>query len=119
MLDTAKYRKILLDKQKELIEQMRRKGQDVHEVDVESDIEIGDRSLDDDMRDESYAEADLDWRRLRQVQHALVRIGKGTYGRCIIDGKPIPTRRLDAVPWTPYCLKHEKRREGIKPRPTL
>ena len=31
----------------------------------------------------------------------------GTFGTCVVDGGPIEEKRLDAVPWTRYCLKHE------------
>jgi RNA polymerase-binding transcription factor DksA len=26
----------------------------------------------------------------------------------VVDGGPIEEKRLEAVPWTPYCLKHQK-----------
>jgi DnaK suppressor protein len=41
------------------------------------------------------------------VRVALRRIEAGTYGRCIVDGEPIDEKRLEALPWTPYCLKHQ------------
>ena len=42
------------------------------------------------------------------MRDALQRIEEGTYGTCIIDGEPIDETRLESVPWTPYCLKHQK-----------
>ena len=45
---------------------------------------------------------------LTVVRDALARVDDGTFGRCIVDGGPIEEKRLDAVPWTPYCLKHEQ-----------
>jgi RNA polymerase-binding transcription factor DksA len=41
------------------------------------------------------------------VRAALRRIEDGTYGRCVVDGEPIGEKRLEAVPWTPYCLQHQ------------
>jgi RNA polymerase-binding transcription factor DksA len=32
----------------------------------------------------------------------------GTYGQCLIDGGPIDPKRFEDVPWTPYCIKHQK-----------
>jgi Rrf2 family nitric oxide-sensitive transcriptional repressor len=29
-------------------------------------------------------------------------------GRCVIDGGPIEQKRLQSIPWTPYCLKHQQ-----------
>ena len=48
---------------------------------------------------------------LTEVEDALKRIDQGTYGRCIIDGEPIPEKRLEAIPWTPYCVNYEQQVE--------
>ena len=45
------------------------------------------------------------------MRAALRRIEDGTYGRCVVDGEPIDQPRLEAVPWTPYCLKHQSELE--------
>jgi hypothetical protein len=42
------------------------------------------------------------------VEDALKRIDDGTFGQCTVDGGLIDARRLDAVPWTPYCSTHER-----------
>ena len=57
---------------------------------------------------------------LNQVRDALARIENGTYGHCLADGGPIDTKRLEAIPWTPYCLKHQELlKAGPSPRPTI
>ncbi|MFJ4265254.1 TraR/DksA family transcriptional regulator [Paenarthrobacter nicotinovorans] len=43
---------------------------------------------------------------LEQIDAALVRIEAGTYGHCEICGIDIPEGRLEARPWTPYCVVH-------------
>jgi DnaK suppressor protein len=51
------------------------------------------------------------------VRAALTRIDDGTYGKCVVDGEPIGAKRLESVPWTPYCLKHQaelEERENIR-----
>lgn len=56
------------------------------------------------------------------VEEALERIEKRTYGKCIECGEEIPPARLDAVPWAPYCLHHQKlhdRALGVEKPPTL
>ena len=32
------------------------------------------------------------------------RIDEGSYGECIHCGKTIGLKRLEALPWTPYCI---------------
>jgi RNA polymerase-binding transcription factor DksA len=43
--------------------------------------------------------AENERRRLREIDEALQRIHNGTYGVCVMTGKPIPKARLDAKPW--------------------
>ena len=42
---------------------------------------------------------------LRQVRGALARIADGSYGVCLHCEEDIKPKRLDAVPWTKYCIK--------------
>jgi RNA polymerase-binding protein DksA len=48
---------------------------------------------------------------LYQIDQALARIEQGRFGLCEMFGTPIPLNRLDAVPWTPYCLEAAERIE--------
>jgi DnaK suppressor protein len=41
---------------------------------------------------------------LRNVRGALRRIDDGTYGVCMHCEEDINHKRLNAVPWTPYCI---------------
>ena len=42
---------------------------------------------------------------LRQVKGALGRVADGSYGTCLHCEEDIKTKRLDAVPWTKYCIR--------------
>ena len=41
---------------------------------------------------------------LAHTAAALERIDRGTFGRCHECGKEIPRERLQAIPFTPYCV---------------
>jgi DnaK suppressor protein len=43
---------------------------------------------------------------LAQVEAALGRIDDGSYGICQACGEEIAAGRLEARPWTPYCIRH-------------
>lgn len=43
---------------------------------------------------------------LVQIEAALARLAEGTYGICLVCGSPIAEGRLEARPWTPYCIEH-------------
>src|SRR6476619_2329580 len=42
---------------------------------------------------------------LEQIESALVRIEDGLYGVCVECESKIPKARLQALPYTPYCVK--------------
>jgi DnaK suppressor protein len=44
----------------------------------------------------------------RAVIDALQRIDDGTFGQCQQCGTAIPQARLDAIPFTPYCVDCER-----------
>ena len=39
------------------------------------------------------------------IDAALERIGEGNFGRCVQCDGVIPKARLNAIPYTPYCVK--------------
>lgn len=41
---------------------------------------------------------------LEDVRGALDRVAQGTYGECAECGGEIAEARLDAIPYTPYCI---------------
>jgi RNA polymerase-binding transcription factor DksA len=43
---------------------------------------------------------------LDQGDAALARIADGTYGTCAVCGEAIAEGRLEARPWTPFCIRH-------------
>jgi DnaK suppressor protein len=49
---------------------------------------------------------------LTRIRAALDRIAEGTYGKCLSCGKTIGIKRLDALPWTPYCIDCQEKIEN-------
>lgn len=66
---------------------------DVQEMQQEQSILVTDQSL------------------LIEVIEALKRIDEGTYGKCVVCGKPIPEKRLEAIPWASRCVKDQEQLE--------
>jgi len=58
---------------------------------------------------EALEEITLESRTLEQVEDAMKRIADGTYGKCIVCGRSISAARLEAIPWTPYCLEDQEK----------
>jgi DnaK suppressor protein len=120
-MDIETYRQRLLNLETRLSRKADEERRDARNQALDSPGDIGDASVADEGQSESYTEAELDVTVLHQVRDALRRIHEGSFGRCIVDGEPIEQKRLDAVPWTPYCLKHQQsiELEGRRQSPSL
>lgn len=47
--------------------------------------------------------------RIAELEAALRRLDEGRYGTCEACGSPIPEGRLEARPWTRFCIDHAGR----------
>jgi DnaK suppressor protein len=50
--------------------------------------------------------------KLQLVDEALDRLHAGYYGSCLACERPIPTKRLQALPWARYCAKCQEQIHG-------
>lgn len=82
------------------------------------DVEVTD-ATDDATTDQSTSqvleEGGVISQTLQRVQAALQRIKNGTYGRCTVCGRQIPPARLEAIPWTEYCIEDQEKLEKVTP----
>ena len=69
------------------------------------------RTFDREMSEsvEGYAGTEI-----TEIDAALQRIEDGTYGVCEAGGEPIGDERLEAMPATRYCVKHQQEMERRK-----
>jgi len=96
-----KYKQLLETKQTELAGGLRNRegiaiektADALDEVQLAGERELAIRNLD--------RESNL----LRNVRSALGRMGDGSYGVCLHCEEDISPKRLNAVPWTAYCIK--------------
>ena len=55
--------------------------------------------------------AELEARELAQIERAMVRLKAGTYGRCEVCSIKIPVARLNALPYSTFCVKCQREME--------
>jgi DnaK suppressor protein len=107
-MDLNRYKQRLLELEARLSSHLRRDLASGREQLIDTAADVGDASVADESESEDFIEAGFDTTTLQQVQAALRRIENGTFGQCLVDGGPIEPARLDAVPWAPYCVRHQK-----------
>jgi len=119
-MDVERYRQRLLALETTLSNRTAREVTLGREQLIDTAADAGEVSVADESESEDFSEAELDVTVLKQVREALRRIQNGTYGQCVVDGGPIEPQRLEAMPWAPYCLKHQSLLEAAsRPKPTL
>ena len=110
-MNTERFKQRLLNKERELVEEM---GRLEHDARDSGEAEVRD-SIDDATSSQGTSEAlqedVLLSQTLTQVRDALVRIEDGTYGKCIACGRQIEAARLEAVPWAAYCLEDQEKQD--------
>lgn len=57
--------------------------------------------------------AALESRELGQIERAIQMIREGRYGRCEVCDQTIPIARLQALPFTPYCVTCQRNQEEM------
>ena len=116
-VDVKPYQQRLIDLEASLLSRTTRDVTTRREQSIDTAADAGDASVADESDSEDFTQAELDATILRQVHDALRRIENGTYGQCLIDGGPIDPKRLDAVPWAPYCIRHQKLLDAASSQP--
>lgn len=111
------YKQRLLALERTLSARVRKETDQGREEFIDSAHDVGDASVADAVASEEFAEAEHNGDVLQQVRDALDRVADGTFGTCIVDGGPIEPQRLEAMPWTPYCLKHAQSLESAESKP--
>jgi DnaK suppressor protein len=110
-MNKQNYKKRLLAREEELVEQAARFDAEARESRVAEVEDPVDAVASTESKAANFQLGDVAARTLQQVRAALQRIEDGTYGQCIDCGRQIDAARLDAVPWTPYCREDQEKHD--------
>ena len=105
------YKRTLLARRVELASETVRAEGAVGEEDESGRLDYGDRANSAFAKEDLLREAGRDSERLSEIDSALERIARKTYGFCVECGAEIPQARLDAAPWAALCVRDQEIRE--------
>lgn len=122
--DTAKFEKLLLEKRRQLIEEigfLKKSAMDNTIKDITGDLSsysyhMADMGTDAMEREKSFYFASKSGRLLYHIDEALRRLRNNTYGKCVECGGDISHERLKAVPHARMCIKCKELEEERKRR---
>jgi DnaK suppressor protein len=95
-----KYREILETKQAELAQVLRNRDA----ITIEKSPDALDEVQNAAERELAIRNLDRESNLLRNVRAALHRMNEGMFGVCMHCEEDISPKRLNAVPWAPYCI---------------
>lgn len=108
------FRKKLLTKKEELDRMVSKTEQYGREADEESSQDVADKAASSYTKEFLFSHSSSERSIMQLVDEALARVDNDSFGVCIACGNAIQARRLEAVPWTRYCIScQEKQEEGL------
>ena len=109
-----KYHSNLLDLRERLLHQMDGLAKESAEELSTYSLHMADCGTDNFDRDFALSLLSSDQDALYEIEEAIKRIEKNTYGICELTGKTIPKARLEAIPWTRFTVEAQAQleREG-------
>jgi RNA polymerase-binding protein DksA len=111
--ELKEFRQLLLAKRRELVGDMtgieaEALGADRQESTGDISDHPADAGTDNFEQEFSLGLLESERNMLTEIDHALTRIDKATYGVCLGTGKPISKARLAARPWAPYSIEYAR-----------
>ena len=101
----VKYQQNLLELRERLLNQMSGLAKESAEEMSSYSLHMADSGTDNFDRDFALSLLSSDQDAIYEIEEALKRIEKNTYGICELTGKQIPKVRLDAIPWTRFTVE--------------
>src|SRR5678815_1575908 len=99
------YRERLLQERDALLGVVGRNEDYGREADTEATQDPADKASNSYTKELLFSQSTNDRIILTQISDALDRMESEEYGTCTNCGQEIQPKRLDAVPWTRYCIK--------------
>jgi DnaK suppressor protein len=106
-----KYYTTLMDLRERLVAQMNGLAKESAEEMAGYSLHMADSGTDNFDRDFALSLLSSDQDAMYEIEEALKRIEKNTYGICELTGKQIPRARLEAIPWTRFTVEAQAQLE--------
>ena len=110
----TKFYNNLLELREQLLKQMSGLAKESAQELAGYSLHMADSGTDNFDRDFALSLLSSDQDAVYEIEEALKRIEKKTYGVCELTAKPIPRARLEAIPWTRFTVEAQAQleREG-------
>jgi DnaK suppressor protein len=101
----------LRTKQRELHDSFDREKAAANQLNDDGIQDLADKAASAYSKELNFSLSDTERNLLMQIDEAFVRMKNGTYAVCTNCGATIGEKRLQAVPWTPFCIDCQELQE--------
>src|SRR5487761_316347 len=106
------YKKKLQTRREELINTIARTQQEGREADEDPTVDLADKAANSYTKEFLFGQTHNERSLLQLVDDALARIRENSFGDCISCHQELQQKRLEAVPWTRYCITCQEKKEN-------
>jgi DnaK suppressor protein len=105
------YRKTLLEQKEKIVKKLSQFYNESKEVETDIAQDVVDKAESSYTKEFLLSLSDAEREQLRLLDAALRRLETAGFGLCQMCGQPINKKRLNALPWTPYCINCQQKKE--------
>lgn len=105
------FKKKLLARRDELLRTIARTEEEGRSADDDPTVDLADKAANSYTKEFLFGQTDNDRLTLQLVNAALRRVEQGSFGQCLTCEDEMQQKRLEAVPWAPYCRTCQERLE--------
>jgi DnaK suppressor protein len=109
--ERERYRKKLLKKKEEIVNKISETYNESKEVESGIAQDVVDKAESSYTKEFLLSLSNAERKQLLMIDEALKRIDKEEFSICQSCGKNISKKRLDVIPWTPYCIDCQEKEE--------
>ena len=113
--DKDEFRKMLAAKKESIIRKLSETIAESKEMESNVAQDLVDKAETSYTKEFLLSLTDTERRQLLLIDEALKRLEHGEFGVCQLCHKEVSEKRLEVIPWTPYCIDcQEKAEEELK-----
>ncbi|NPV82516.1 MAG: TraR/DksA family transcriptional regulator [Candidatus Aminicenantes bacterium] len=106
------FKKLLLEKKNSIIRKLSQYYNDSKEIETDTALDLVDKAETSYTKEFLLGLTDSEREQLMLIDQALDRLQKSEFGLCLICHKEINKKRLKIIPWAPYCIECQEKKEG-------
>jgi DnaK suppressor protein len=106
------FEKKLLQQQADLQRAMLSAVEQGRETVTDETQDVADQAVASYQKELLFSQGTTGHVQLTLIRAALDRLADGSFGECLNCGTRIGTKRLEALPWTPYCINCQEKIEN-------